>query len=117
MLLLNATLTVREHAANSHAKLGWQTLTSYVVRRCLTLPQPVVFLAWGKSSAGLIADARARVAETPGKFVLASTHPSPLSANRAAADMPAFMGSRPFSRANRLLEEHGARPVDWARVG
>ena len=117
VLLLNATLTVREHAANSHAKLGWQTLTNYVVRRCLTLPQPVVFLAWGKSSASLIADARARVAEAPGKFVLASTHPSPLSANRAAADMPAFMGSRPFSQANRLLEENGARPVNWARVG
>lgn len=47
VLLLNTTLTVREHAANSHSKLGWQTLTDYVVKRCCELPQPVVFLAWG----------------------------------------------------------------------
>ena len=48
VLLLNTTLTVREHAANSHAKLGWSTLTDYVIERCCQLPQPVVFLAWGR---------------------------------------------------------------------
>lgn len=47
VLLLNTTLTVREHAANSHAKLGWSTLTDYVIERCCQLPQPVVFLTWG----------------------------------------------------------------------
>ena len=126
VLLLNTTLTVREHAANSHARLGWQTLTNYVVRRCLALPQCVVFLAWGRNSADLIAGAQAQAAtadatgEDPAganKFVLASTHPSPLSASRAAAGMPAFLGSRPFSRANELLATHGGTPVDWARVG
>mgnify|MGYP000615214045 CR=1 FL=1 len=48
VLLLNTTLTVREHAANSHAKLGWSTLTDYIIERCCQLPQPVVFLAWGR---------------------------------------------------------------------
>lgn len=48
VLLLNTTLTVREHAANSHSKLGWQVLTNYVIEQCFSLPQPVVFLAWGR---------------------------------------------------------------------
>ncbi len=52
-----------------------------------------------------------------GKFCLASTHPSPLSANRATAELPAFMGSRPFSAANRLLEQHGSTPVNWTCLG
>ena len=47
VLLLNTTLTVREHAAASHAKLGWRVLTDHVVRRCLEVPQPVAFLTWG----------------------------------------------------------------------
>lgn len=120
VLLLNTTLTVREHAANSHAKLGWQTLTDYVVRRCCELPQPVVFLAWGAHAIKLVDAAMAQTgADAAGsdKFCLASTHPSPLSATRAAKDVPAFMGSRPFSHANHLLEEHGEKPIDWADVG
>lgn len=115
VLLLNTTLTVREHAANSHAKLGWQTLTDYLVERCCTLPQPVVFLAWGRFAQKMVEGKLAATGadETTGKFCLASTHPSPLSANRASAGLPAFMGSRPFSRANALLEAHGADPIDW----
>ena len=103
VLLLNTTLTVREHAANSHAKLGWSTLTDYIIERCCQLPQPVVFLAWGRFAQQMV----------EGKLALASTHPSPLSANRATAELPAFMGSRPFSAANRLLEQHGSTPVNW----
>ncbi len=125
VLLLNTTLTVREHAANSHAKLGWQAITNYVVRRCLELEQPVVFLAWGRHAVGLVEGARAEVAAAGGagtaalasKFTLASTHPSPLSANRAGGGLPAFMGSRPFSQANELLTQHGAAAIDWANVG
>ena len=120
VLLLNTTLTVREHAANSHSKLGWQTLTDYVVRRCCELPQPVVFLAWGAHAIKMVRQTMAQTgADATGsnKFCLASTHPSPLSATRAAKDVPAFMGSRPFSRANQLLEEHGEKPINWADVG
>ena len=115
MLLLNTTLTVVEHKANSHARLGWQQVTGHVVRRCLELPQPVVFMCWGRFAGGLVADAADEVAGgTPPKFRLCSTHPSPLSARRATDDLAAFVGSRPFSAANRLLEENGATPVDWA---
>lgn len=120
VLLLNTTLTVREHAANSHSKLGWQTLTDYVVRRCCELPQPVVFLAWGAHAIKLVGAAMAQTgADDAGsdKFCLASTHPSPLSATRAAKGVPAFMGSRPFSGANELLRAHGEKPIDWADVG
>ena len=119
VLLLNTTLTVRQGAANSHAKLGWQTVTDYVVRRCLTLPQPVVFLAWGRFAISLVENAKTDLgANVSGeKFVLASTHPSPLSATRAAGGLNAFIGSKPFSHANELLVAHGAEPIDWPAVG
>ena len=137
VLLMNTTLTVVEHAANSHAKLGWQTLTSYIVRRCFEVCQPVVFLAWGRhaislvekareqaqSAAGAALDARAANAgaqaaspNLDNKFILASTHPSPLSASRAAGGLPSFLGSRPFSQASELLLSAGAEPIDWTSV-
>ena len=146
VLLMNTTLTVVEHAANSHAKLGWQTLTSYIVRRCFEVPQPVVFLAWGRHAIGLVekaceqtraaggaggaalgatdaanaavAEAGVRAAQPVlgNKFVLASTHPSPLSASRAAGGLPSFLGSRPFSQASELLLSAGAEPIDWTSV-
>ena len=119
VLLLNTTLTVREHAANSHSKLGWQTLTDYVVRRCCELPQPVVFLAWGAHAIKMVEQTMVATGAgaTTHKYCLASTHPSPLSANRAAKGVPAFMGSRPFSQANELLTSCGQEPIDWAKVG
>lgn len=115
VLLLNTTLTVREHEANSHAKLGWQVLTDYVVSRCLQLGQPVVFLAWGRFAQKMVEDKMAAlgVGEGEAKFCLASTHPSPLSATRSSGGLPAFIGSRPFSHANELLTAHGAKPITW----
>ena len=113
VLLLNTTLTVREHAANSHAKLGWKTLTDAIIRLCLQLEQPVVFLTWGRHAIDMVEAAREATDATANKFFFASTHPSPLSATRAAGDLPAFMGSRPFSRTNELLAQHGAAPIDW----
>ena len=115
VLLLNTTLTVREHAANSHAKLGWSTLTDCVIERCCQLPQPVVFLAWGRFAQQMVEGklAATGAGKATGKFCLASTHPSPLSANRATAELPAFMGSHPFSAANELLERNGSSPIDW----
>lgn len=113
VLLLNTTLTVREHAANSHAKLGWKILTDAIVRLCLQLEQPVVFLTWGRRAIDMVDAARKATGTSANKFFLASTHPSPLSATRAAGGLPAFMGSRPFSRTNELLAQHGAAPIDW----
>lgn len=122
VLLLNTTLTVREHVAASHAKLGWRVLTDHVVRRCLEVPQPVVFLTWGKHAIDLVDGAWKAVEVGPAaaslanKHVLRSTHPSPLSANRATATLPAFMGSRPYSQVNHILEEAGEQPIDWQSV-
>ena len=118
VLLLNTTLTVREHAAASHAKLGWRVLTDHVVRRCLEVPQPVVFLTWGRYAVNLVDGAKAALGDgvAGNKFCLASTHPSPLSARRAGGGLPAFIGSAPFSHANALLVAHGAEPIDWART-
>lgn len=113
VLLLNTTLTVREHAANSHAKLGWKILTDAIVRCCLQLEQPVVFLTWGRHAIDMVEAARKTTGAAANKFFLASTHPSPLSATRAAGELPAFMGSRPFSRTNELLTQHGAAPINW----
>ncbi len=121
VLLLNTTLTVREHAANSHSKLGWQVLTNYVIERCFSLPQPVVFLAWGRHAITLVEDARSRAvgqscANLETKHILKSTHPSPLSANKQGGELRAFMGSRPFSSANNLLVRCGQSPIEWQSV-
>lgn len=121
VLLLNTTLTVREHAANSHSKLGWQVLTNYVIEQCFSLPQPVVFLAWGRHAITLVEDARSRAvcrgcANLETKHILKSTHPSPLSANKQGGELRAFMGSRPFSSANNLLVRCGQSPVEWQSV-
>ncbi len=138
VLLLNTTLTVREHAANSHAKLGWQEVTANLVRVCFEQPQPIVFFAWGRHAQELIDTAAKAAAHEMGenssltretgenrlgvfepikdKFVISSTHPSPLSASRPAGDMPAFLGSKPFSKANDLIASCGGAPIDWASV-
>ncbi len=124
VLLLNTTLTVVEHKANSHAKLGWSVLTDFVIQRCMTLPQPIVFLAWGRNAIDLIEGAKQKAEQVcaasgkslANKFILASTHPSPLSATRPAGDVPAFIGSKPFSQANKLLTEAGGEPVDWESI-
>lgn len=121
VLLLNTTLTVREHAANSHSKLGWQVLTTYLVEQCFRLPQPIVFLAWGRHAVKLIEDTQANVsaddaAACANKFILKSTHPSPLSATKKGGELEPFIGSRPFSRANQLLSENGSEPIVWESV-
>lgn len=117
VLLLNTTLTVREHAAASHSKLGWQTLTGYVIRRCCDLEQPIVFLAWGRHAIDLAESAMSEGAHAQNKCVLKSTHPSPLSARRNAGELHAFMGSAPFSTANAFLSEQGAEPIPWDCLG
>ena len=87
--------------------------------RWKAVPQPVVFLAWGRFAQQMVEGklAATGAGKATGKFCLASTHPSPLSANRATAELPAFMGSRPFSAANRLLEQYGSTPVNWTCIG
>jgi len=111
VLLLNAALTVRAGAPLSHRGYGWRELTGAVLRACMELPQPVVFLLWGGAARSLCADLP--LDRTPGKAAILSSHPSPLGARKASADVPAFLGSRPFSRANEALCRMGGTGVDW----
>ena len=103
VLLLNATLTVRAHVANSHAALGWQTFTDAAIRALAASREHLVYMLWGsyaRSKAGMIDRNR--------NLVLESVHPSPLSANRGG-----WFGKHQFSTANRYLAEHGLTEINW----
>ena len=103
VLLLNTVLTVCPGVANSCAGWGWQQITGEILSATLRLPQPIVYLLWGKHAQGMLIDS----ALPPNKFCIRSAHPSPLSAYRG------FFGSKPFSRANDYLVQHGSSPVKW----
>lgn len=104
VMLLNRVLTVTPGAPASHRGWGWEKVTEHAIRVLVARGVPLVAILWGRDAAGL----RPLLGETP---VIASAHPSPLSAHRG------FFGSRPFSRANTLLEQRGVSPVDWAIPG
>lgn len=112
VLLLNTVLTVYEGSPNSHSKWGWQKFVRSIFEACLRLPQPVVFLLWGGQARGFMSDLQADVVGN--KVCFCSSHPSPLGARKASADVPAFMGSRPFSSTNEWLIENGVEPIDWS---
>ncbi|MBO7364603.1 MAG: uracil-DNA glycosylase [Lachnospiraceae bacterium] len=103
VLLLNALLTVRAHAAFSHKDFGWQEFTDAAIRALDAVDRPMVFILWGRP-----AQEKEKYIRNPERLVIRSPHPSPLSAYRG------FFGSRPFSRANEYLASHGETPVDWA---
>ncbi|MFH5824919.1 uracil-DNA glycosylase [Georgenia sp. AZ-5] len=103
VMLLNRVLTVRPSTPASHRGRGWEAITEHAIRALVAREAPLVAILWGRDAATL----RPMLGTTP---VVTSAHPSPLSASRG------FFGSRPFSRANALLAEQGADPVDWALV-
>ena len=100
VMLLNRVLTVAQGAPASHRGWGWEKVTEHAIRSLVARGGPLVAILWGRDAANL----RPLLGETP---IIASAHPSPLSASRG------FFGSRPFSRANELLAAQGAAPVDW----
>lgn len=100
VMLLNRVLTVAPGAPASHRGWGWETVTEHAIRTLAARDAPLVAVLWGRDAANL----RPLLGNTP---IIESAHPSPLSASRG------FFGSKPFSRANALLEEQGAAPVDW----
>lgn len=106
VLLLNASLTVEAHKAGSHAGRGWEAITDAAVAAVARGSQPTVFILWG-SHAQKKAASIPELAGGP-HLVIRSPHPSPLSAHRG------FFGSKPFSKANAFLEEHGRGAVDWS---
>ena len=110
VLLLNTTLTVQAGAPGSHAKWGWQAVTGEILRLCAALPQPMVFLLWGAHARNAASD----LTLGPNKRAFLSSHPSPLGARKGSETVPAFLGSRPFSRTNAFLVSMGAGEIDWA---
>lgn len=100
IMLLNRVLTVRPGAPASHRGKGWEEVTDHAIRSLVARGTPLVAILWGRDAQNL----RPLLGGTP---VIESVHPSPLSASRG------FFGSKPFSRANALLAEQGAAPVDW----
>lgn len=102
VLLLNATLTVREHNAGSHQRHGWETFTDAAIKALSDQRSHIVFLLWGSYAISK----RVLIDETK-HMVLTSPHPSPLSAYRG------FFGNRHFSRANQYLTLNGLPPIKW----
>lgn len=102
VLLLNATLTVREAQAGSHQNKGWEDFTDAAIRAINDRHDHVVFLLWGSYAAkkGAFIDRKRHL-------VLTAPHPSPLSAHRG------FLGCGHFKQANDYLQQHGFAPIDW----
>lgn len=102
VLLLNATLTVRAHAAGSHQNKGWETFTDAVIRAVSEGRDNVVFMLWGS-----YAQSKAKLIDSTRHCVLKSAHPSPLSAYRG------FFGNHHFSICNQYLQQHGQEAINW----
>lgn len=100
VLLLNRVLTVRAGEPGSHRGRGWEAVTDCAIDALVRRGIPLVSILWGK-------DAQKLAPRLAPFAVLESAHPSPLSARNG------FFGSRPFSKANALLIEQGAQPIDW----
>ena len=100
IMLLNRVLTVQAGISGSHRGKGWEAITEAAIRALVARGGPLVAILWGRDAGNL----RPLLGDTP---IVSSAHPSPLSAHNG------FFGSRPFSRANELLAEQGAPPVDW----
>ena len=102
VMLLNATLTVREHQAGSHQGHGWETFTDAVIKVLAEQREHLVFILWGS-----YAQRKGAFIDRSRHLVLQSAHPSPLSAYRG------FFGNKHFSPANEYLKAHGVEQIFW----
>ena len=103
VLLLNATLTVRAHIANSHQTLGWANFTDAAIEALSAHREHVVFMLWGG-----FARSKKRLIDANRHCIIESVHPSPLSANRGG-----WFGQHQFSRCNAYLKQQGLDEIDW----
>lgn len=103
VLLLNATLTVRENQAGSHQGKGWETFTDAAITALSSQREGLIFLLWGN-----FAISKRDLIDQSKHFILTAPHPSPLSASRG------FFGCRHFSKTNDLLKSMGKEPIDWS---
>ncbi|MCD8291734.1 MAG: uracil-DNA glycosylase [Prevotella sp.] len=102
VLLLNATLTVREHFAGSHQRRGWEEFTDAVISALSRDREHLVFILWGS-----YAQSKAALIDGTKHYILKSPHPSPLSAHRG------FFGNHHFSLTNSYLKQNGIEPINW----
>ena len=102
VLLLNNALTVEHALPGSHQKRGWETFTDAAIKAVNAQPNPVVFVLWGG-----YAQKKLPLIDATRHTIIQSVHPSPLSARNG------FFGSRPFSKINAALKEHGTAEIDW----
>ena len=102
VLLLNATLTVREKKAGSHQKLGWELFTDSVIKKISDEKEGVIFLLWGA-----FAQKKLVLINTRKHHALTTTHPSPFSAYRG------FLGCKHFSKTNKILINNNQKPINW----
>ncbi len=106
VLLLNAVLTVRSGTPGSHQGKGWERFTDAIIQLLWEGSRPIAFVTWGKFAAETLRRAQSHRAGAA-HLVVASAHPSPLSAHAG------FLGSRPFSKINHWLEHLGQQPIQW----
>ena len=104
VLLLNTSLTVRQHQANSHSGKGWEIFTDNCIKLLNEQDRPIVFILWGRN-----AISKTKLLNNPKHLVLTSVHPSPLSAYGG------FFGSKPFSKTNNFLLSHNVEPIKWVK--
>lgn len=102
VLLLNTTLTVRSGHAGSHQGKGWERFTDRIISIINDKSDPVIFVLWGNP-----ARRKKSLITSPHHVIIEAPHPSPLSAHRG------FFGSRPFSKINKALVEHGFPEITW----
>lgn len=105
VLLLNATLTVRANTAGSHQGKGWEIFTTEAIKKLSDEREHLVFILWGN-----YAKEKGKVIDRTKHLVLESAHPSPFSAYNSHSG---FFGSKPFSKTNAYLKEHGVGEIDW----
>jgi uracil-DNA glycosylase len=105
VLLLNATLTVRAHEANSHQGKGWEIFTDRIITELSAKREGIVFLLWGK-----YAQNKSALIDGSKHIILLAPHPSPFSAHTG------FLGCKHFSKANEILAKEGKTPIDWQIV-
>ncbi len=108
VLLLNASLSVREAEAGSHSKKGWLQFTQHCIDCINEKKQGVVFLSWG-----LFAHKVCAQVDTSKHCVIKTSHPSPLGASKQGKEFSAFLGSSCFSEANDYLMAQKQEPIDW----
>ena len=102
VLLLNSILTVEKGSPGSHTKRGWEIFTDEVLNTITSLRKNTVFILWGQK-----AQDKCHFIDSTENLVIKSSHPSPYSAHGG------FLGSKPFSRTNNYLKDHGYDPIDW----